>query len=41
MGVKRVCNFSSKQLVKVDPDTAMTERDFQHIINTFHEGFDS
>jgi len=39
MGVKRVCNFSSNQLMKIDPDTAMTERDFQIIVNTFHENF--
>jgi len=39
MGVKRVCNFSTQQLVHVKPETAMTEKDFQTIINTFDHGF--
>jgi hypothetical protein len=39
MGVKRVCNFAANQLLKVDPNTAMTESDWQQIVETFHTNF--
>jgi hypothetical protein len=39
MGVKRVCNFAANQLLKVDPNTAMTEADWQQIVETFHTNF--
>ena len=37
MGVKRVCNFSTQQLLKINPNTAMTEADFQAVVKAFND----